>query len=174
MQKGVLRKRRPTPPSEYARQLQQKQELKRAYNLRERQFKNYVKKTMLGKEKGDTSEVLIQALETRLDNAVFRMGMAPTRPQARQMVSHGHFRVNGKPAGAPSFRLKKGDVISVRPQSAEKILFKNAKLGLKKYQRPTWIELNRETMEAKIIEKPSLQEAAPGVEVPLVFEFYSR
>ena len=175
MQKGVVRKRTPSPVSEYGRQLKEKQNLKRQYNLRERQFSRYIKEAVSESLKGGNSqELFLQSLERRLDSIVFRMGMAQTRNQARQMVSHGHFMVNGRKLTVPSFKVKKGDVISVRPQSAEKTLFQNIKLGLKKYQQPSWLELDKEKMEAKVIGIPSFQEISPSVEVPLIFEFYSR
>ena len=143
MQTGVVRKRRPTPLSEYGRQLKEKQELKNQYNLREKQMKNYVKRA-LGKIKhGDTPELLLQQLERRLDNVVFRAGFAPTRRQARQMVSHGHFMFNGRKVTIPSLQVKKGDVILVRPASVQRTLFKNLLLGIKKYEAPLWLSLNK-------------------------------
>ncbi len=169
-----MRKRRPTPLSEYGRQLQQKQDLKTQYNLREKQLKNYVKEVLGGSSRGDSPELFVQKLERRLDNVVFRAGLAPTRKQARQMVSHGHFLVNGRKVDVPSFQVKKADVISVRPSSLERTLFKNALLGLKKYEAPSWILLNKEKPEIIIQQLPSLTEAASTVEIPLIFEFYSR
>jgi len=106
MQKGVVRKRRPGQISEYGRQLAEKQELKSQYNLRERQFEKYVKAALLKRQEGGaSSDFLLQALESRLDSTVFRMGLAQTRKQARQLVSHGHFLVNKRPVDIPSFHL---------------------------------------------------------------------
>ncbi|MDP4007060.1 MAG: 30S ribosomal protein S4 [bacterium] len=174
MQKGVVRKRRPTPQSEYGRQLQQKQDLKAQYNLREKQMKNYVKEVLGGASHGNSPELFLQKLERRLDNVVFRAGFAPTRKQGRQMVSHGHFLVNGRKVDIPSFEVKRGDIISPRPSSMERTLFKNTLLGLKKYEAPSWIQLNKEKPEITIKLLPTLAEAAPSVEIPLIFEFYSR
>lgn len=175
MQKGVVRKRRPSQPSEYGRQLQAKQELKRDYNLQERQFKNYVNE-ILGRSnhEEEASHVLLKKLETRLDNAVFRAGFAKSRLQARQIITHGHIIVNGKKVSSPAYQIKKGDIISPSPSALNKTLFKNAKLGIVKYNPPPWMEINKETMESKIIEFPSAQDIQITVDIPLVFEFYSR
>ncbi len=175
MQKGVMRKRRPSPLSEYGRQLEAKQGLKRDYELRERQFKNYVKSILeeTGR-KEDASQLLLRKLESRLDNVVFRAGLARTRSEARQMVAHGHVRVNNAKAAIPSYRVKKDDVISISPLASEKTLFRNAKLGLAKYQSPAWIKLNKDAMEATILELPKIEELQITVDIPLVFEFYSR
>ena len=174
MQKGVVRKRRTSPLSEYGKQLREKQELKAQYNLRERQFKKYVVDSLAERKEKSAEELFMQRLEGRLDNVVYRMGMAQTRKQARQIVSHGHFTVNGHIVDVPSYSVKRGDSISVRPQSKESTFFKNVKLALKKYQPPSWMEMDKENMEAKIKEEPGLEEIAPTVQLPLVFEFYSR
>ena len=175
MQKGVVRKRRRGQISEYGRQLAEKQELKNQYNLRERQFGKYVKDALSKKqEEGASSDFLLQALESRLDSTVFRMGLAQTRKQARQMVSHGHLLVNGKSVDIPSFHVKIGDVVSVHASSVKTTLFEHAKLALKSYEAPSWLQLDKEKMEATVKAKPILEEIAPTVELPLVFEFYSR
>jgi small subunit ribosomal protein S4 len=102
------------------------------------------------------------------------MGMAQTRAQARQLVSHGHVAVNRKPIDVPSYHLKVGDVVSVRPSSAKRPLFTNVKIAMLKYQPPSWIELEREKMEAKLTKLPGKEEIKPSVQIPLIFEFYSR
>ena len=174
MQKGVVRKRPPAKPSSYGQQLQEKQSMKREYQLRERQFKSLVKGVLGAKKKGEAGELLLQNLEIRLDSLVFRMGMAQTRDQARQLVSHGHVAVNGKPVNVPSYRLKVGDRVALRPSSAKRPFFANVKVALQKYQPPSWIELEREKIEAKLIKLPTREEIKPSVEIPLIFEFYSR
>ena len=175
MQKAVVRKRRPTPLSEYGRQLGQKQELRNQYNLKERQFKKYVKESLAQKiGEGTTAEVFVGRLEQRLDNIIFRAGLAGARTEARQMVSHGHFLVNGKRTKVPSYETKIGDLVTVRPQSLQSMLFKNIALKIKKYNPPAWLELNKETLEIKRKGTPSLEELGLSVEVPLIFEFYSR
>ncbi|MFH1584810.1 MAG: 30S ribosomal protein S4 [Patescibacteria group bacterium] len=174
MQKGVVRKRRPGALTEYGRQLKEKQELRGQYNLRERQFKRYVKGALEGSRGGDASERFLQLLERRLDNVIFRAGIAKTRTQARQMASHGHFLVNGRRTTIPSVALKKGDIVQLHPSSTESPLFKEAKLSLQKYEPPSWLMLNKETLEIQVQGQPSLAEIAPSVEIPLVFEYYSR
>lgn len=174
MQKGVVRKRRTPPLSEYGRQLREKQELKEQYNLRERQFKQYVVNTLHQGAGSDAAELLMQQLEQRLDSVVYRMGVAETRKQARQMVSHGHFLVNGRGVNIPSYKVKREDVITLKPQKTERTLYQNAKLRMKKYETPSWLQLDKEKIEAKILGVPSFQEVAPTVEIPLIFEFYSR
>ncbi|OHA63325.1 MAG: hypothetical protein A3E07_01360 [Candidatus Wildermuthbacteria bacterium RIFCSPHIGHO2_12_FULL_45_9] len=174
MQKGVVRKRRTSPLSEYGRQLQQKQELKREYNLRERQFGRYVKEVLQKAGNGNSAELLMRQLEKRLDSVVFRMGIATTRKQARQFVSHGHIFVNGRPMDIPSYIVKTGEKISVRPTLQKKPAFQNILIVLKKYQAPSWLHLDKEKVEATVQGEPSFHEIAPTVELPLVFEFYSR
>jgi len=174
MQKGVIRKRRPSPLSEYGKQLKEKQELKGQYNLREKQFRQYVKDTLAKSGSGDAEEMLMRSLEKRLDNVVFRMGMAETRRQARQMVVHRHFRVNGRVVNIPSFKIKAGDKVSLHDRAHKKTLFQNIKLALKKYEAPSWIELNKENMEGEIKGDPGMEEIGATVQIPLVFEFYSR
>ena len=175
MQKGVLRKHPVSPISEYGRQLQEKQGLKKMYHLREKQFKKYITRVLsLRVREGNSPDLFIQQLENRLDNVVFRMGMAQSRAQARQMVNHGHFLVNKRGLDIPSYQVRKGDHISVHPSSLKTTLFKNIQMTLKKYEAPTWIQLNKETMEATIVGTSSLEEAAVGVDIPLIFAFYSR
>ncbi|MDO8470586.1 MAG: 30S ribosomal protein S4 [bacterium] len=176
MQKGVLRKRPPSQLSEYGRQLKEKQELKKHYNLREYQLKAYVSDAFshVQRKSANAAEIFVQSLETRLDSFVFRMGMAETRNQARQLASHGHFLVNGKRITIPSYKVKKGDVVQIRPSSLEREYFKQARLRLKKYEAPSWISLDKEKMEGTIVGLPSVAEANLGLELPIIFEYYSR
>lgn len=169
-----MRKRRPSPQSEYGKQLAEKQDLKGQYNLREKQFKGYVKAALEKSAHGDSPELFLQKLERRLDNVVYRAGFAPTRKQSRQMVTHGHFKVNGKKVDIPSYEVKKGDVITVRTASLQRTLFKNTLLGMKKYEAPAWMTLDKEKPEVTILQFPSFEQVAPSVEVSLIFEFYSR
>jgi len=172
---GPKAKRRLGQLSEYGKELQEKQKLKNWYNLNERQFRNYIKK-VLGKrgDVGNTAEEFISMLETRLDNVVFRMGFAPSRSQAKQLVSHGLLAINGKAIDTPAHEMKKGDVVTMRPQKMKKIIFQNIKNLLKKYKTPSWLQIDAEKLEGKVIGKPSLEEAAPPAEVLSIFEFYSR
>ena len=172
---GQKGKRRKGPPSEFGKESREKQKLKILYNLGEKQFKNYVKKVLERKGKvGDLSAFLIKILELRLDNIIFRLGFAYSRAEARQLVSHNFFLVNGKPVNLPSYQLKKGDVITVKPQKTKKVIFQNLKNLLKKYKTPSWFELDVEKLEGKIVGEPKLEEVAPPVEIPAIFEYYSR
>lgn len=170
---GQKGKRRLGPPSEYALQLREKQKLRYWYNLEERQFKNYVKE-VLKKGGENLPEILIKKLENRLDNTIFRLGFAPSRAKARQLVSHGFFLVNGKKVKIPSYQLKKGDKISLRPGKEKKKVFAELKTILKKYRPPSWLELDVEKLEGKVIGEPNLAEAAPPADILTIFEFYSR
>jgi len=172
---GQKGKRRTRPLSEYGKELREKQKLKNWYNLRERQFSKYVRAALEARGKvEDTASFLVEILEKRLDNVVFRLGFASSRSLARQMVSHRHFLVNGRPVNIPSYQVKKGDVIKLRPSSAQKNLFKNVKTTLKKYTPPSWLEFNVETLEGKVAGKPNFEEASPPAEISSIFEFYSR
>ena len=172
---GNKGKRRTRPLSEYGKELREKQKLRNWYNLGERQFSKYVREAIGSRGKvEDTASFLIETLERRLDNVVFRLGFALSRDSSRQMVSHRHFLVNGRPVNIPSYQTKKGDVVKLRPSSAEKNLFKSVKATLKKYTPPSWLELNVEALEGKVTGKPNLEEALPPAEISSIFEFYSR
>ena len=169
------RRRRGGALSGYGKELREKQILKNWYNLREKQFRKYVREVLEKRGKvEDATQLLIRELESRLDNVIFRLGMAASRFQARQLVSHGHFLVNGKPINIPAYHVKKGDEITIRPSSQKKNIFQNLPTLLKKYQPPSWISLNLEKLEGKIKGEPTLEEAAPPAEISAIFEFYSR
>jgi small subunit ribosomal protein S4 len=185
---GEKRKRRMSSLSEYGKELREKQKLKNWYNLRERQFKKYVKETLKARRRQpthrppaeggplveDATVLLIRKLESRLDNIVFRLGFASSRAQAKQLVSHGHFLVNGKRIDIPSHQLKKGDIIAVSPKFQKKPIAQNLKNSLKKYKTSSWLELNVEKLEGKVLNEPVIEEVAPPVEIPAIFEFYSK
>lgn len=164
---GQKRKKRPRALSEYGKELREKQKLKKWYNLREKQFRKYVK--------GNSSpSLLIETLESRFDNVIFRLGLATSRSQARQFVSHGHFLINGRPVNIPARQLKKGEIISINPASQKKKIFSNLVPSLKKHRAPTWLKLNAEKLTGEVIGKPTLEEAVPPVEISAIFEYYSR
>ncbi len=172
---GQKGKRKPRPLSEYGKELKEKQKLRNWYNLKERQFRKYVKEVLEKRGKvEDAAALLIRILENRLDNVVFRLGFASSRPQSRQMISHGHFLVNGKEVNIPSYSVKKGDVISVSPSSLKTSIFQNLKPLLKKHKTLSWFELDVEKMEGKIIGDPKPEEVAPPVEISVIFEYYSK
>ncbi|MFH1657575.1 MAG: 30S ribosomal protein S4 [bacterium] len=161
--------------SDYGKELIEKQKLKNWYNLSERQFENYTNAIL---EQKSTSEnpvlLLIQKLESRFDNVIFRLGWAPSRPKARQLISHRHFTINGRRVNIASYMLKINDEISVCAISRKKKVFETLSRDLKSYEAPSWIKLDKDKLEGKIIAKPSLEEATPPAEVSTVFEYYSR
>ncbi len=172
---GLQGKRRRRPLSEYGRELREKQKLRHWYNLQEKQFKNYVDDTLRQRKKvGDASGYLIQKLESRLDNVVYKLGLATSRNQSRQLVNHGHFLVNGKKINIPSCQLVKGDKINVRPKSLKNNFFKIISVRLKNYEPPVWLEIDKKNMEGKVIGQPSIEDAAVPVEITSVFEFYTK
>ncbi len=172
---GSKGKRRPKPLSEYGKELQEKQKIKNWYNLSETQFGKYVKDTLKKRKTIDNpSEVLIQKMEKRLDNAIFRLGLAPSHPQARQMVSHKYFMVNGRVTNIPSYDLKKGDKISLHAGVEKRNIFKSIKAGAKKSAPPSWLKLDKDKVEAQVVGNPTLEEVAPPGEISAIFEFFSR
>jgi small subunit ribosomal protein S4 len=161
--------------SEYGRELIEKQKLRNWYNLGERQFKGYVTEAMSKKNEGeDSGEVLIQNLENRLDNTVYRLGLGQSRPKARQMVNHGLIFVNGRKVDIPSYNLSEGDQISVNPKKIEKLVFENLTEKLKDHETPSWLFLDRKKLEGKVTGQPVAEEVEPPVKLTSIFEFYSR
>ena len=172
---GQKKKRRFIPPSEYGKALREKQKLKNWYNLKERQFKKYVKKILERRGRvEDASNLLIKTLENRLDNIVFRLGFATSRSQAQQLVSYGHFLVNGKSINTPSYLVKKGDTILIKEQKVKKAIFQNLKNLLKKHKTPSWLELDIDKLGGEVIGEPNPEEISPPVEISAIFEYYSR
>lgn len=164
---GVIHgRRRVRKMSSYGEQLREKQKLKRIYGILERQFRKYIKEAQ--RKKGNTEEALIQLLETRLDNIVYRLGYGKTRPQARQLVTHRHIMVNGKKANIPSYRVKAGDVISVVP----KLLTDEVKEMIHEVLPPSY--LARHNFDGKLERLPQKEEVVNPVNYQIVIEFYSR
>lgn len=160
--------------SEYGLQLLSKQKIRTIYRVLERQFRRYIEEAL--KSKGDSGEILVQNLERRLDNVVFRMGFSQARDTARQLVSHGQILVNDKPINIPSFKVRVSDVVKVKPQSLKNAYFSSLlPRYLKKYQPPSWLEVDKEVFSGKIKALPDLQES--GVDhkdIQAIIEFYSR
>jgi len=172
---GQKGKRRSKALSEYGKELKEKQKLRNWYNLRERQFANYVREVLgLQFKVGDTADLLIKILESRLDNVVFRLGLAASRREARQMVAHGHFLVNGKAIDIPSYRVKKGDIIAIKPLKLPKGIFRNLEAKMKKQKSPSWLTFDIKKSEGQVTGEPSFIEAAPPAEISSIFEYYSR
>lgn len=157
--------------SEYAIQLEEKQKAKYTYGLLERQFRNLYKKAT--SKEGVTGEILLQLLEARLDNTVFRLGIARTRRQARQLVTHRHIVVNGQVVNIPSYELKPGDVITVRPKSKDLEVIADAMSGSPK-SRYKWLEIDKKSLTGKYLNNPMMDEIPENINVQLIIELYSK
>ena len=164
------RKRSKGKLSEFGQQLQEKQKLKLTYGLKETQFKHLFKEAF--KKSGSESSIVLEKLERRLDNVVFRLGFAVSRSITRQMVSHSHILVNNKRVNTPSYSVKIGDIISIKPKSKDLPLFKDLQDKIKKYEPPSWLSLDKEKLEGKIITMPS--NIQTPFNINLVVEYYSR
>lgn len=169
-QHGMTRKRKQR--SDYAVQLLEKQKAKYTYGLLERQFRKTFERAT--SKKGVTGEVLLQLLEARLDNVVFRMGIAPTRDAARQLVTHKHIMVNGVLTNIPSFSLRPGDVIAVRGKSQGLEVVRNSVSAKHDGRRFPWIEFNPDKMEGKFLEYPSRESIPEKINEQLIVELYSK
>jgi small subunit ribosomal protein S4 len=174
--------RRPNPPgqhgvrrrkmSDYGVQLREKQKVRRVYSVHERQFKRYF--DTAERRSGVTGENLLRLLETRLDNVVYRMGFASSRAQARQLVSHGHFAVNGSATNVPSLQVGEGDRLEVRPASRKAAYFKNVSDALAGAQRPDWVDVDASKMIGSVTALPRRDQMPLDLNEQLVVEYYSR
>jgi len=163
--------RRPKAISEYGAQLIEKQKVRFSYGITERQLSNYVKKAVHIKGIG-TAEKFYEKLESRLDNVVYRMGLAPSRRSSRQMVSHGHFIINNHKVTIPSYEVKPKDIVKIREGSKSKKIFDNLTERLKDYNFPSWLSFDINKMEGIILAKPKNIETF--LDLNAVLEFYSR
>ena len=167
-QHGQARQRK---PSEYGLQLREKQKARRAYGLLEGQFfRTYERAANM---KGVTGENLLSLLERRLDNVIYRAGFAASRPQARQLVLHGHFQVNGKKVDIPSFEVEQNDVITVKVKSKEMELFKAAREGSNRVV-PKWLTVNADELTATVSALPARDDIDFSLQENMIVEFYSR
>lgn len=165
---GNTRRRRKT--SEYGLQLKEKQKAKYTYGILERQFRNIFKKA--SSSKGVTGELLLQLLESRLDNVVFRMGIAPTRSAARQLVGHRHITVNGKVVNIPSYQLRPGDIVGVREKSKSLEVITDA---LASRTNPySWLEWDESQTAGKFLNMPEREEIPENIKEQLIVELYSK
>ena len=165
-QHGAARKK----VEEYGRQLREKQKAKRYYGVAEKQFKNYY--TIADRKEGQAGENLLVLLERRLDNVVYRMGMAASRKEARQLVRHGHFTVNGKKANIPSILIKAGDVVAVKTMDSEKLKALIAELETK--TAPKWLDVDKTNATAKVLAIPTREDVDFPFEEQLIIELYSK
>lgn len=175
--------RRPYPPgvhgpksrrknSDYAVGLIEKQKLRYFYGLQERQFRNVYERAL--RMRGVTGEKMLQILETRLDNIVYHSGLGLTRPGARQLVSHGHVRVNGRKVNVPSFAVKVGDVVDIRDHAKSKTAARKSLEGSTARTIPDWIAVDRENLKSTLLRVPTRDEINPIANEQAVVEFYSR
>jgi small subunit ribosomal protein S4 len=174
--------RRPTPPgqhgirrrkvSEYGVQLREKQKIRRTYGVLERQFRRTFESAE--NRPGVTGENLLRNLETRLDNVVYRMGFAASRPQARQIVGHGHFMVNGVPTNIPSALIHEGDRVEVRERSKKTEFFKVAAQTLRSSSQPEWVSVDADKLSGTVVSLPRRDQMPLELNEQLVVEYYSR
>jgi small subunit ribosomal protein S4 len=174
--------RRPSPPGqhgvrrrkvgEFGLQLREKQKVRKTYGVLERQFRNYYDEASA--QTGVTGESLLRRLELRLDNVVYRLGFAPSRPAARQLVTHGHFAVNGRPTNIPSAQLKPGDRVEVRESHRSREPFKTVKETLRSHQPPEWLSLDAAQLAGSVAQLPRRDQMPLDLNEQLVVEYYSR
>ena len=167
-QHGQMRRK----PTEYGLHLREKQRLRRYYGLMERQFRRVFQEA--ARRKGVTGQALLQLLELRLDNVVYRLGFAVSRRQARQLVTHGHFTVNGRRVDVPSYRLRPGDVVGVREGSRDVALIRENAAASAGRGLPPWLEFSPERLEGRVLAVPSREQIDAPVHEHLVVEHYSR
>jgi small subunit ribosomal protein S4 len=158
--------------SEYGLQLREKQKAKIAYGVMERQFETYFNKAL--KQVGVTGDNLLKMLEMRLDNIVYRLGFAETRAQARQLVNHGFFEVNGKKVDIASYQVKVGDVVAVRTGKQKKGYFEKIKDKLKNFQTLDWLQVNPAAFSGKVLSSPVIDGLGHQINTQLIVEHYSR
>lgn len=158
--------------TEYAKQLREKQKAKRMFGLSEKQFRRTFDKASA--MSGITGENMLQLLERRLDNVLFRSGFAATRMQARQFASHGLFMLNGRRIDVPSVQLRVGDVIEVRPKSKNSPVFKKNLEDLGKADAPTWLKVDAKKLQIEVTDLPAVQHFEQAIESQMIVEFYSR
>jgi len=174
--------RRPYPPgeagstrsrwSQYRIRLREKQKARRIYGLREEQFKRYVEESKNSKEV--TGNALVGLLERRLDNVLYRSGLASSRDQARQLVNHGHIEVNGRPIDVPSYLTEEGDVVAFKNSSASKQGIKDIVTQNESRSLPEWLSRGAEGLETSVLGEPDTEEVRESLRVNLIVEFYSR
>jgi small subunit ribosomal protein S4 len=158
--------------TEYGQQLREKQKLRRIYRILENQFRNYLTEAL--RRPGVTGENLLQLLELRLDNVIYRMGLASSRAQARQMVCHRHFTVNGQRVNIPSYIVQPGDVLGVHESMVQNGGVKQARERIHTRSLPEWLNLNPQTLEGRVLAVPTRAQIDTDVREQLIIEFYSR
>ena len=169
---GQHGKRRAAKLAGYGLQLREKQRLKRIYGVLENQFRLYFESAE--RQRGITGEILLQLLERRLDNVVYRLGLATSRPQARELVRHGHFAVNGRKVDIPSFLVKPGDTVTVRARSQKNVTIQHAMEEVKGRGIPEWLQFQPEQFEGRIVSLPTRAQINLPIQEQLIVELYSK
>jgi small subunit ribosomal protein S4 len=169
---GGIKGERRSRISGYGLQLREKQKVKRIYGVLENQFRRYFESAE--RQRGITGEMLLQLLERRLDNVVYRLGLSTSRPQARQLVRHGHFLVNGRKVDIPSFSVKAGDVVSVRATSAKSPAIAHAIEEVKGRGIPEWLAFDAEKLSGRVVSLPTREQINLPVQEQLIVELYSK
>jgi len=170
---GQHGQRRTRRPSEYGMQLREKQKVRRYYGILEAQFRQHFQEAQ--RRGGVTGDNLLQILEARLDNVVYRMGFATSRAQARQLVRHGHFTVNGRKTNIPSYQVRAADVIAVRPESRKREYFANIQDDMASRVAPDWILMDLNDLSGRILQLPVREQiSTPPFNESLIVEFYNR
>ncbi|MDH3260301.1 MAG: 30S ribosomal protein S4 [Acidimicrobiia bacterium] len=173
--------KRPYPPGEHGRgrvresdyliQLREKQKLRAMYGVLERQFRRYYKQA--AQQVGITGDNLLRILESRLDNVVYRSGLAQTRPQARQLVNHGHFQVNGRKVDIPSYQVRGGDVVTLKERSRDLIIVQHS-IDTLDHALPEWLDVNADDRKIAVLELPNRAQIDTPVQEQLIVELYSK
>jgi len=158
--------------SEFGRQLREKQKMRRYYGVIERQFENYFREA--ARVPGQTGKTFLQLLERRLDNVVYRLNLATSRAQARQLVTHRHFRINGRTVNVPSYIVRPGDTITIGDRSLKSNVFQSNLEVARNRRAPEWLEFNDQDSSAKVLQLPSREQIDTPVEEQLIVEYYSR
>jgi small subunit ribosomal protein S4 len=175
--------RRPYPPGEhgqsrrtkvtpFGQQLREKQKARRIYGIMERQFRNYFHDA--DRKKGVTGELLLQMLETRLDNVIYRLGVAPSRAAARQLVRHGHIQVNGRKVDIPSFGLRVGDLVQVKEKSRELPYIKETVANRRRTEMQEWLEFDDKAMTGRLLRVPTREQIPVPIQEQLIVELFSK
>ncbi|RPJ55223.1 MAG: 30S ribosomal protein S4 [Dehalococcoidia bacterium] len=158
--------------SDYGVQLREKQKMRRLYGVFERQFRRYFR--LAQRQKGLTGVNMLIILESRLDNVVYRLGLASSRAQARQLISHGHFEVSGRKTNIPSFLVSIGDTLTIRENSKKSVYFKDVAKNLDEGRVPAWLNLDEKNLSARILSLPTRDQIDITLNEQLIVEFYSR
>jgi small subunit ribosomal protein S4 len=169
---SIRQPKRRRKESEYGLQLREKQKAKFVYGVLEKQFRGYFKKAK--SMPGITGDNLMQILESRLDNVVFRLGFARTRKESRQTVTHGHITVNGKKVDVPSYRVRPGDLVAVAPKAKDMLVIKSALVSNERVQVPAWLEVDIEKLQGSVLVLPERDQIDLDIHEQLIVELYSK